>query len=461
MMGEKDSCFFTYPVQRAAYVTLLSRQIQQTTFMLMSALLQEKLRMKVANLHALRDMFLRLDKDKDGAVSRGELHFALGYFNLFPTPEALDQLMALLDPEGTGVVRYQDFLARLAPPAPEPAYFAPRRVDRVPDRDVFGTPGSRAGGGRGLADASGRLRTGLRALDAGGLVELLISGVLPRAGDFLESAARRGNAEALEAQDLLRVLRSMYVFLTEEQLERAIGDLGLVGAGEGGKMAVDCGSLVTALRAAKAARLQQQTCQSPPRDVLRPSDVPTERPGGRFPTARLSTGTVKVGSRGFNTEAGGGGAATAAVEQIREKVLHQWGALREWFEQEEERWPGGRVGKAGLVRALARAGLALPPMVADAVWKMIPGAADSGVDSERILQVFGPAGVAAGELPPVRRSGSNVGGGEGLKAFLARGGGRPATLELTDRDSGTPRQEPQSVRVTPTWTYPVKIQKTM
>ena len=63
MMGEKDSCFFTYPVQRAAYVTLLSRQIQQTilaigrlmeftsaTFMLMSALLQEKLRMKVANL---------------------------------------------------------------------------------------------------------------------------------------------------------------------------------------------------------------------------------------------------------------------------------------------------------------------------------------------------------------------------------------------------------------------------
>ena len=209
--------------------------------------------MKVANLHALRDMFLRLDKDKDGAVSRGELHFALGYFNLFPTPEALDQLMGLLDPEGTGVVRYQDFLARLAPPAPEPVYFGPRRVDRVPDRDVFRTPGSsRGGGGRG---DGGRLRAALRALDADGLVGLLAGGVLPRAGDFLESAARRGRAEALEPADLLRVLRSMHVFLSAEQLGRALGALGL-GTGDGGDgatEAVDCERLVSALRAARAA----------------------------------------------------------------------------------------------------------------------------------------------------------------------------------------------------------------
>ncbi len=68
----------------------------------------------------------------DCAVLCGKLHFAVGYFNLLPMmPATLNQLIALLNPGGTGVVHDQDVavLARLVLHQQEPAYFGPRRVD--------------------------------------------------------------------------------------------------------------------------------------------------------------------------------------------------------------------------------------------------------------------------------------------------------------------------------------------
>lgn len=62
-----------------------------------------------------RDMFLKLDVDKDGFITKEELAMAFSYFNLYPTPKEVDELFRIVDEDRTGLISFQMFLKKLAP----------------------------------------------------------------------------------------------------------------------------------------------------------------------------------------------------------------------------------------------------------------------------------------------------------------------------------------------------------
>eukprot|EP00286_Rhodomonas_abbreviata_P021477 CAMPEP_0181294266 /NCGR_PEP_ID=MMETSP1101-20121128/3505_1 /TAXON_ID=46948 /ORGANISM="Rhodomonas abbreviata, Strain Caron Lab Isolate" /LENGTH=726 /DNA_ID=CAMNT_0023398905 /DNA_START=50 /DNA_END=2227 /DNA_ORIENTATION=+ len=178
--------------------------------------LQEKMQMYIKQP---RDMFLKLDVDKDGALSREELTRAFRYFNLYPTPNEIDDLLKLVDAEGTGI-DYKQFLEKLSP---KRSYkFMDAQKTQALDRYKTYLP-------KGTQSPVPRPRTGHTLLSPPGLCAMIRKQVHPnlRQVSIMLNEKDLAASAVIPRNGLLQVLRKVDIYVTMDQMNEALEEMGI------------------------------------------------------------------------------------------------------------------------------------------------------------------------------------------------------------------------------------------
>ena len=315
-----------------------------------SEVLLNTLRQKMEdNIKYPRVMFLQLDTDRDGTLTKAELAKAFLRFNLYPTSVQIDAFFQKVDVHKRGRLSYEDFLQQLVPKLdmqqpqdsrdasklymPRGSFYsqlphgvAPIRVNTQQRM----SPTSKLS----LSDIQNVIRKKLKNQ------EQEFHALLKQRDEF--------NSGFVEKQMMLQALRKLDVFIVLSQLEELLDKQGIHSHGD----CVQIKDVMAKLLLSNATITAQSV------------EVQARKPVG----ARLGAQTHRP-----STQKSDGG-REHLINRIRSRLRGRWEEVQKAFLSEQEQSPEFKVGRVEVARILANFGV---PIVEDEGRSLIAALGDS------------------------------------------------------------------------------------